>query len=177
MKRGLKIFILVFIVLMVATAGFSVYELLGRKVNPLFSQEFPDAVKEGFNETTGYKDFSEKCDKEGGSVVVASGGGEGVTCNCYSVPDDVGIACRGDYQCEYDCDFSQAISSGVCNLIFTDKDLGEETYVYQYECTEEKPGGCSSAPIDEPEWEMSGNILTETGYKEFPEEEEEFTPA
>ncbi len=173
MKKG-KIGIILIIVLILIIAGFSIFELTIRKrPKPFFNQYFPNS--ENFSETKEYEDFSEECNNNGGGVVLEEEG-DIVKCSCYVISRDSEEGCSGDYECVYDCNFSNAISSGICVLVKTDKDLGKGIYTYEYECSEEKPGFCSNIPIIEPEWEMFGSKLIEIGHKEFPQEEEEFSP-
>jgi len=181
-----RLFLVLFLILVLIIAVFSTFEIFSRKKpKPLFSQEIPKLQDNtSFQETKDYKDFLEKCSEAGGGVKISSlskGGGSGgsssesVKCDCYKLSGDVKESCNNDYECTYNCDFSQAINSGVCLLSKTDKDLNAGTYTYEYVCITQVRGECSSLPLNM-KWELQGNKLIETGYREFPLEKEEFSP-
>jgi len=178
MKRGIFVIIIILILII---AGFVVFEIFSKKkTKPIFSEKigFVEAedekenknITETITKTQEYKTFSQRCEGLGGDVIIS-----GNVLNCYEVAQDSKKSCSDDVECRYNCDFSLAINSGVCSLTKTDKDLEKGTYNYEYNCNEEKPGKCSEIPLDR-KWELQENRLTESGYKEFPVEKEEFSP-
>jgi len=190
MKRGILVLI---IIISVAILALAIFEFLGsKKPKPIFSNELNLQNKEGQNitGTQDYKDFSEKCEEAGGGVVLnvkdnrlecykfagnfgaGSGGSSGKSSSNGGVQMK---SCTFDGECIYDCDFSSVISSGVCVLVFTDKDLSKETYTYNYECQGNVKGECSQLPLDK-KFELNGNELIETGFRDFPQEQGEFSP-
>lgn len=168
-----RILLVVFLIVILIIAGFSVFEILSRKKpKPMFSQNFLDS--ENLSASEDYQEFENRCSGAGGGIVAKSRDGEAGG-DCYKLSEDSTKSCSGDYECVYGCDFSKAVSSGVCVLFKTNKELASGIYTYEYNCNGEINGECSSLPLSST-WELQENKLIETGNREFPLEKEEFSP-
>ena len=144
----------------------------GKTISLIENKPLPEYEKEKIlNNSKEYEEFRDNCREQGGNVILNN-----TQLECYEIANDKESTCTNDLDCQYDCDFSQAISSKACILTKTDKDIAQRTYTYEYECNEGVSGKCSSVPMFNTKYSLEDKNLIETGTKEFPQEESEFTP-
>ncbi len=108
--------------------------------------------------------YEEECKDKGGYVDKEFSLATGLTnFSCYESAPDIGVACKSNNECFYSCDLYNGIKNNLCKL--EDTEEGEDYTTDTYNCSTEKPGVCSPAPINYnincggPKFELKGKKL------------------
>lgn len=92
-------------------------------------------------------DYEKECKDRGGYVSKEFSLATGLTnFSCYESAPDIGVACASNNECFYSCDLYNGIKNNLCKLKDTEEDEDYTTNIYN--CSTEKPGVCSPAPIN-----------------------------